>query len=118
MKIEGLSEYLKTVKLAHFIWCGTGEGYTRNAKIVYDGYPTDIYTQAIDIGFGKDVRPQIIDSVIEKTEYGQTYLDWNPQFKTYFYECFGSSVWEQFRYVVCEQKSILQLESKLHFNLS
>lgn len=113
MKVTGLPEYLKNIKLAYFSYFATCEGKTIEAKIVTNRF--DIQKQIEGLGF---TDPKLIDCVIEKELFNQKYLDWNPDFKAKFYECFGFEMWEAFLNCVADNDGFLDLHVKMHYNLS
>ena len=111
MQIIGLPEHLKNYSLAYFEYFATGEGITIQAEILNDG------KQRTTIGFSK-MEPEIIPCVISIEQHGQTYLEWNPEFKMRFLECFGATMWAAFQNCCGLAKNVLDLKLNMHYNLS
>jgi hypothetical protein len=111
--INGLSSHLLEVYLGHVTWFATGEGMTYHTKLLYDKQATSMAEQGNFI-----MPPTLICAVVQKEIMGQTYLDWNPEFKAVFFEQFGVAAWMAFQNAVVESKSYLELECKVHYNLS
>lgn len=123
MKVSGLPEFTKQVYLAYFSYAATGEGKTTEAQIVYD-WDSEYANKKDDLYFKEQLKIgsdhfqcQYIPFVIEKDFMDQKYLDYNPEFKAKFYECFGVAAWEDFCLATFED-SIINMTYKMHFNLS
>jgi len=132
-KIEvksGLTKNLQHVFLACFEWAATGEGVTEQAQIVFGPKFLDLkdedseeesIKEQLDIGFDDFPYTDLIPLAIEETSEIEgrkfSYLAVNPQFKLKFLELFGGSQWSNFWRIVVDEKSCIDLISKMHFNL-
>ena len=111
--ITGLPEHLRNYSLAVFDYFATGEGFTLEAQILNDNDELPM-----DIGWwDRNLIPRY-PCVIEKESHGEKYLDWNPEFKMHFYQCFGVKMWNAFVHCCERRKSVLDLKVKMHYNLS
>lgn len=119
MKIYGLSQKLRNVYLADFVYSATGEGYTHHAKLIYCDNPINLKEYAAAVGFGETMPAKLISCVVERqfTEFSnQYYLDNNPEFDARFLRAFGADAWTTFWKLM--PNHMLDLEVKMHYNLS
>lgn len=110
MKIIGLPNHLTKYKMAYLDYQATGEGITILAEILNHD------SQKLSLGYFYE--PELIPCVIEKEFENQKYFDWNPEFKTKFYEVFGATMFEKFVTCCLEHNNFLTLKSEMHYNLS
>lgn len=112
MHITGLPDHLKNYFLAYFEYFATGEGITIQAEILNNS------NQDPTVGFSTLCGSEIIPCVVVQGALDRTYLDWNPEFKMRFLECFGVTMWDAFCNCCVRSNNVLDLKVEMHYNLS